>query len=382
MDRGDRKMKSKLSEQKWFPGAVAACIGVLFYVILTNLKPVLSAIGMIVGYFKPVLLGIVFAYILSPLVRTINSRLLRKMKVGKTRWTIAVFLSILVALLIEVILIGILIPQLVQSLALFAENIDGYANALINLIENSPIKTFFNTDQLHMLSGNALSTISSFVKDNAGKILSSAADSGKGILTTVIAVIISVYLLIDKSRVLKGFWRLMRTILRPQATENLIDFVLRCDTILVSYLVQTVFESLIVGVINAVFMLICRMQYVGLISVAVAATNLIPNFGPIIGIAVGAFVLLLVNPFHALIFVIFSLVLQFVDGYILKPKLFANSLGVSGLLILIASIVLGDMFGIVGMLLAVPLAAIISFLYLDYFLPSREEHRIRFEEKE
>ena len=198
-------MKSRLSEQKWFPGAVAACIGVLFYVILTNLKPVLSAIESFFGYFKPVLLGIVFAYVLSPLARTINSRLLRKMKAGQTRWTIAVLLSILAALLILVILIGMLIPQLVQSLALFAENIDGYANALINLIENSPLKSFFDTEQLRTLSGNALSTLSGFVKENAGKILSSAADSGKGVMTTVIAVIISVYLLIDKSRVLKGF---------------------------------------------------------------------------------------------------------------------------------------------------------------------------------
>ena len=368
-------MKLKLSEQKWFSGAVAACIGVLFYVILTNLKIVLSAIGMFFGYFKPVLLGIVFAYILSPLVRSFNSRLLRKMKAGKTRWTIAVMLSIMVALLIDVMLIGMLIPQLVQSLALFTENIDGYANALLRLIENSPLGSFFNTEQLWTLSGNVLSTISSFVKDNAGKIISSAANSGKGILNTVIAVIISVYLLIDKSRVLKGFWRLMRALLSTQTMENLIDFVLHCDTILVSYLTQTIFDSLVVGVINAFFMLACRMQYIGLISVVVAATNLIPNFGPIIGMVVGGFVLLLVNPLHALIFVVFSLGLQFADGYILKPKLFANSLGVSGLLILIASIVLGDMFGIVGMLLAVPLAAIVSFLYKDYFLPSREQHR-------
>ena len=189
-------------------------------------------------------------------------------------------------------------------------------------------------------------------------------------------------MLLDKNRLMRGIWRLVRVSFRKETSETIMDFVLRCDTIMISYLSQSIMDALIIGASNAAFMLICRMQYVGLISVAVAATNLIPNFGPIIGIAVGAFVLLLVNPFHALIFVIFSLVLQFVDGYILKPKLFANSLGVSGLLILIASIVLGDMFGIVGMLLAVPLAAIISFLYLDYFLPSREEHRVRFEEKE
>ena len=131
--------------------------------------------------------------------------------------------------------------------------------------------------------------------------------------------------------------------------------------------------ALIVGVLNAIFMFICGMQYIGLVSVVVAVTNLIPNFGPVIGAVIGGFVLLLVNPLHALMFIVFTIALQFVDGYILKPKLFANSLGVSGLLILVASIVLGNMFGVWGMVLSVPIAAILSFIYRDYMLPRHEK---------
>ena len=142
-----------------------------------------------------------------------------------------------------------------------------------------------------------------------------------------------------------------------------------------SFLGQSLLDSLIVGTVNAIFMLICRMQYVGLVSAVVAVTNLIPNFGPIIGAVVGGFVLFLVNPLHALLFIAFCIVLQFVDGYILKPKLFSGSLGVSGLLILVASIVLGNMFGVWGMVLSVPIAAILSFLYRDYFLPRHEKRR-------
>ena len=119
------------------------------------------------------------------------------------------------------------------------------------------------------------------------------------------------------------------------------------------------------------------MQYIGLISVIVAVTNLIPNFGPIIGGVIGAFVLLLVNPLHALIFIAFCIILQFVDGYILKPKLFSGSLGVSGLLILIAGIVLGDIFGVLGMLLSLPAAAILSFIYQDYFLSRLEKRQMQ-----
>ena len=122
-------------------------------------------------------------------------------------------------------------------------------------------------------------------------------------------------------------------------------------------------------------MSVMGMQYVGMISVVIAVTNLIPTFGPIIGGLIGAFILLLVNPLHALIFIIFTLVLQTLDGYVIKPKLFGNSLGVSGLLILIAIIVGGKMFGVVGILLAIPFAAIIDFVYKDYLLSTLEKKK-------
>jgi predicted PurR-regulated permease PerM len=123
--------------------------------------------------------------------------------------------------------------------------------------------------------------------------------------------------------------------------------------------------------------MICTgMQYAGLISMIVAVTNLIPTFGPIIGGAIGALILLLVKPLHALIFIIFTVVLQFIDPYFIKPRLFGNSLGVSGLLILIAVIVFGSMFGIVGMLLAIPVAAILDFVYHEALLPWLENRAV------
>jgi predicted PurR-regulated permease PerM len=170
-----------------------------------------------------------------------------------------------------------------------------------------------------------------------------------------------------------GLWRFGRVVLPLEKISGIMDFGLRCDSILMSYLGQSLLESLIVGFVNAIFMLVCGMEYVGLISVIVAVTNLIPNFGPIIGGVIGAFVLLLVNPLHALMFIVFCILLQFVDGYILKPKLFSGSLGVSGLLILVAGIVLGNLFGVIGMLLSIPAAAILSFIYRDYILPNLEQ---------
>ena len=131
------------------------------------------------------------------------------------------------------------------------------------------------------------------------------------------------------------------------------------------------------GCINAIFMAIAGMQYIGLVSFIVAVANLLPTFGPIIGGVLGGFILLMVKPIHALMFIIFTIVLQFVDGYIIKPRLFGNTLGVSGLWILIAVIVAGEMFGVPGILLAIPGAAIIDRVYKENFLPMLERRRFR-----
>lgn len=370
----------KLSQKQWYNGAVIACIGVAFYVLLTNFSTVMSAVRGFLGNFKVIFLGIVFAYMLNPLANLFSNKLLKKMKVGPRRWSLSVVLAVVTALLVLLFLIGALIPQLVTSVAAFSENIDDYAASAIRMLEGSFLERFLNADRLTTLSQNALSSIISFVRENAGRILSSAANSGRNVISAVISLILAIYLLMDKKRVLRGWWRLVRAFFSQNATMGIMDFSLRCDAILISFLVQSLLDSLIIGVVNAIFMLICRMQYIGLVSVVVAVTNLIPNFGPIIGAVVGGFVLFLVNPLHALMFVAFCMVLQFADGYILKPKLFSNSLGVSGLLILVASIVLGNMFGIVGMVLSIPAAAILSFIYNDYLLPRQEQRRTRNDE--
>lgn len=117
------------------------------------------------------------------------------------------------------------------------------------------------------------------------------------------------------------------------------------------------------------------MQYVGLVSVVVGVTNLVPTFGPIVGGVIGVFILLMVKPWHAVIFLIFTLILQTLDGYIIKPKLFGNTFGVSGLLILLAIVIGGKMFGILGILLAIPFAAICDYVYREIVIPQLEKKR-------
>ena len=365
----------KLKQKKWFAGAVVACIGVAFYVLLTHLGTVLSGLGTFLGYFKAVFVGFVIAYILNPMVKFFYYLVFRKIKSAKTRWSVSSIAAVVTALLLLVLLIGMLIPQLIDSVMTFSSNFDRYATSLQTLVTESPLGNFIDGSQLETLLDNSLDSISGFVSTNAEKILSFAANSGKQILSTFISIIIAVYILLEKKSVTTGIWRLVRALFSIETTESIMDFVLRCDVILVNFIGQSLIDALIIGAANAIFMLICRLPYIGLVSVVVAVTNLVPNFGPIIGAIIGGFILLLVNPTGALIFLAFCVVLQFCDAYSIKPKLFSNSLGVSGLLILVSTIVLGNMFGILGILLAIPVAAILSFLYRDYFLPRQEARR-------
>ena len=353
----------------WYNGAVIACIGVILFCILTNLSAVLSALGTFVGYFRAVILGTVFAYLLSPLALFFSTKLFRGKVFDRTRWVFSVILAVAVMLLALTLLIGTLLPQLIESILLFSANVDGYATSLIKLIEASPLYNFIDQESFMTFSQNSLTSITDFIKENAGNIVGFAASSGKNIASIVIAMILAIYILMDSKRVVNGIKQLCSLLLPEKGYKLFRDFVVRCDDILISYIVQSLLDALIIGSANAVFMTVAGMPYVGLISVVVGVTNLVPNFGPIVGGAIGAFILILIKPMSALVFVIFCLLLQTVDGYILKPRLFSGSLGVSGLLILSSTIVLGNMFSVLGILLSIPTAAVLSFVYHDYLLP-------------
>jgi predicted PurR-regulated permease PerM len=314
-------------------------------------------------------MGAVFAYLLSPLAIFFSTKVFRGKVFDKTRWALSVIFAVAVMLLAMTLLIGTLLPQLIDSIVLFSANIDGYATSLMYLIENSSLYNLIDQESFMTFSQNSLTSVTNFIKENAGNIVGFAASSGKNIASTVIAMILAIYLLMDSKRVVNGVKQLFSLVLPETGYRLFRDFVVRCDNILINYIVQSLLDALIIGSANAVFMTVTGMPYVGLISVVVGVTNLVPNFGPIVGGAIGAFILILIKPMSALGFVIFCLLLQTVDGYILKPRLFSGSLGVSGLLILSSTIVLGNMFSVLGILLSIPTAAVLSFLYHDYLLP-------------
>lgn len=372
--------KNGFRNQKWYNNAVAILIGVVGYVTLTNLGTISGTLQVIGSYFMPVIYGCVIAYMVNPLAAMLQRSIFSGIRNESVKWGLSIFLGMFMVILLLACLLFMLIPQLIDSVALLIGNMDTYVATMDRMIRNLNIPGLDIESQLEGLatsSEDLIKTATQFLSTSLRSIVSASRGVGRNLVNLFLALILSFYLLGSKESIKAGSKRLMKAALPDRLYETIRTFLNRCNNILVRYIVFSILDAIIVGGVNALFMAITGMQYIGLISAVVGITNLIPSFGPVIGGAIGCFILLLVNPWHALAFLIFTLVLQTVDGYLIKPKLFGNSLGVSGLLILVSIVVFGNIMGILGILLAIPLAAIIDFSYEEYFLPFLERRKER-----
>ena len=328
--------KRPLKEAPWFPNAIVACIGVILYVLLIKIDVIFQAIRTFVGFFYPVILGCIIAYIVNPLAKFFKKRLFFKMKKESRRDFCANFLAFICVIAFIVFSMMVLIPQLIESAQVFSKNLNGYIASLNAMLDNIGIPAI--KQQLKNIIGSSetiLSTVSVYVSNNVENIVSASAVAGKGVINWLIAFILSIYVMSEKRRLKAGVIRLLKAVVSRDKFNDVRIFLRKCDAILNRYIIFNLIDCFAVGIANAIFMTIAGMEYVGLVSFVIGITNVIPTFGPVIGTLIGALVLLMVKPAHALIFIIFTLILQTLDGYVIKPRLFGNSLGVSGMWILI-----------------------------------------------
>ncbi len=364
------KFLDELKKKPWANAAIAACIAILFYVVITHLYIFANGLAVFYGWIRPIVIGLVLAYVLDPLVAFFERTLFKKVKKDGPRRAAATTVTLLLVVLVIALLLVLLIPQLVDSVKTFASNIGTYSVSLQNWVKSMRFviggKAIEFSDQVAHLYG-ALESIPSLITNNMGGIVEVTSDIGSGVFDSVLAIFVAVYLMADRNRLTSALKRLFRHWLNESRYDRLSSYWSHCNEIFVKFIAFDLLDGVVVGVINCIFMLILGIPYSVLISVVVAVTNLAPTFGPIVGGAIGALILVLVNPLYALYFLIFTVILQTLDGYVIKPRLFGGSLGVPAVWILITLIVGGRMFGMVGILLAIPIAAILLFACKEAF---------------
>ena len=368
-----------LLEKRWFAYTFAACTAVLFYLLLSHLGVFFGAIGTFFRYLRPVIGGIIIAYILNPLMKLFENRVCDGIRRPGPRRGLAIFLTVFTVVVLLVLLLMVLIPQIIDSAMTLFENLNTYIGNLqkwLNHLYDSISQVNLDLSQFMTSMTDSLAAI---LRSLPGRIIDLASTSysiGAGVASFIISCILAIYFLADKERIKKGIKRLLKALISEPNYRSSADFYRRCNSILLRYIGGDLLDGLVVGCVNWLFMTIMRMPYGVLISVIIGVTNLAPTFGPIVGAAIGALILLMINPWYALWFLIFTVILQTVDGYIIKPKLFGSALGVSSVSILIFLILGGRMFGVAGILLAIPCAAIFDYIYLDLVIRRIEARRM------
>ncbi len=379
------KKFKELLEKNWFAYTFAACVGVVLYVLLTHIQGIGNFFSAFKDVLSPVLCGAVMAYLMNPLCNHFESKLFDKIKKEKLKHTLAVITTVFLVVVAIVLLFVALIPSLVKSISMLFSNVPSYLDNLESNIDKLSVNLARFGIDVESIEGSIEKSITDLLRSipgNFGTILSTSVSVGSSLFNLVIGFILAVYFLAGKESFKSGVRRMLHAFLTDKTYSMHSAFWKKCHEILIRYLGFDVLDGIIVGAVNAIFMAIVGMPYVSLISVVVGVTNLIPTFGPFIGAAIGAFILVLVDPMYALAFLIFTLVLQLLDGYVLKPKLFGGSLGVPAAWILISIVVGGKLFGILGIVLGIPFAAIISFTYEELFMPILLKRKAAIDKKE
>ena len=362
----------------WIAYTIATCSAVVLFVVLTHLDVIGRGLHSLGTLVSPIVMAAIIAYILNPLAGVFEKYVFGKVRSARVRHDLSTAFALLSFFFVVVILLVALIPQIIGSIMTFAGNFEIYARSLQGVLERlEAAASNLNIDISGLIasSGDLLDAIRSMLPKNVNHIVNTSINVTLGIFEAVIAFILAVYFLTSKERIKSGFKFLLQATLSVNVYPAVIDLLGRCHSILLRYIIYDLLDGVIIGISNAIFMKAAGMPYTVLLSVVVGVANLIPTFGPFAGGAIGAIILVLVNPWYALWFLIFTLLIQLVDGYFLKPKLFGDSLGVPAVWVLVSIIFFGRIFGALGVIISIPLAAILTYMYRSWIMIKLEKRR-------
>lgn len=373
--------KDKEIIKKVFTYSLSGIIVVLSIFLFQRIDVVQKTLNQLLSVLAPFIWGLVFAFILSRLQMYIEKVLPKNMKF-KTKRFLSTFISIIILILIIILVIMLIVPQLISSLGNLYTQILAIANKapewLLELEDNFDINHEIFND-FYNYATDLLSTILKALQTQIPNIIKTAMSTLSNVLNFVIGFIVALYVLMDREHLLNIVNRTSKAILPKHFYRTIKKVTILLVDNLYKFFEGKLFDSLIIGVICFFFLVLFRIDYSLLIAVIIGITNIIPFFGPFIGAVPSIIILLIVSPVQALIFAIFILVLQQVDGNIIGPRIIGDSVGLSSIWIMFAIIVGGAYFGFVGMILGVPVFSVAYTLLRDFVnkrLQSDEENNM------
>lgn len=332
---------------------------------LTNfLKGFLSIIS-------PFLVGLLMAYLLY-IPESKIERLFKKAKpkmVKKHARKLAILTTYIIVILILVILINYILPVLVESINELIGNLQNYYSKIIETYNNLPEDSIFKTEKIYTTLKDlqnldiqkylSMDQITGYVKGVVG--------IATGIFDVFVAIVVSIYILAERNDILNFFRRLAKSIFKETTYRNLGRYFYRANGVFFKFITSQLVDAILVGLLATIVMKILGIKYAPLLGFSIGLFNMIPYFGAIIAISVSALITIITAGFSkTIIMLIAIIILQQIDANIINPKIIGDSLQISPILVILAVTIGGGYFGILGMFLGVPVAAVLKILVNDY----------------
>ena len=382
----------KKKNQVYFKlGLTLLCVilaSAVFMVILFNLTGFFNVVKGFFRILSPLLFGVLFAYLMNPIMKFVENGLMHLIrrfgkpeKVSDRVWlrsrqnlchVFGVILALATLLAVFYLAIALVVPTFISNLSdiVNPDTIVGYYNKIENwlqkLLSDRPEIEAWAEEKINGLYTQAVNWISNLdLRDAIMSVIARVYGVVKGTLNFLLGLVIAVYMLLSKEKFLAQAKKVIVALFSEKRANVILDYGRRTNRIFSGFVLGKIIDSMIIGLICYIGMTIIRLPYPMLISVIIGVTNIIPFFGPLIGAIPSALLILLINPFQCFIFVIFILLLQQFDGNILGPRILGDSVGLSSFWILIAITLFSGLFGVTGMIIGVPVFAVIYMLISD-----------------
>ena len=368
-------------------GFGAISLSILFFFLIYRFQGFGDAISKLTGILMPFIYGAVIAYLLKPVCNCVEDFLRRLLpeKMGTAANMLAVTISLLFGILVVYALIMMIVPQLITSVTTLYYTARNNLNDFVDwashqeiIASNQKLLDFIETSY-----DNLQDTLDNLVRTklipSMQSLLSGAALGVMSFVTflknIIIGVIVSVYLLASRKKFGQQCKMILYSLIKPRWADIILEEILYADKMFGGFINGKILDSAIIGVLCYIACLIFKFPSALLVSVIIGVTNVIPFFGPFIGAIPATLLILIQNPIKALWFVLFVLVLQQLDGNIIGPKILGNTTGLSSFWVLFAILLFGGLWGFVGMIVGVPLFAVIYDVIKKLVIHGLQRHQ-------
>ena len=341
---------------------------IVLFLGLSNLDKVLGVLGFFLSVLKPLIIGIAIAFVLNLLLKIIESKYILKNEnlksikfIAKNERTIGILLTYLITITLFVVMFIFIVPQVVDSAKTLIDKLPDYGQQITDigtrLYKDLGLSEAIVSDWFENFK-DLFVGVSEFTTSTLIAVFNVTKGVTAGALSLFIGIIFSVYLLAQKEKLINIVSKMNRAFNRPDVAKDVEKLSKETAHVFSKFVGGQLTEAMILGSLCFIGLILFNIPYAPLVSILVGITSLIPVVGAFIGIVPSALIIAMENPTQALLFLVFIIILQQFEGNFIYPKVVGNAIGIDGFWVFLAITVGGGMFGILGMLLGVPLMAV------------------------